>query len=164
MLNYVYLLPAQQMRVLHTQTYIRNRLKNSSKDCLKMKPPPSSQLPQAGLSLTSPKLQAEVSRNRNPLQLVLALGWWDSWGFFQHFLKLLLRGSCPGLQPAKALEKGECPFQTLYNSMVPMLSNSQSGAGVVKGWRFSPVRRKIRSKPDSGCIPLHKPKVGPDLM
>lgn len=41
MLNYIYVLPAQQMRILHMQTYMRNLSKNSSKDCLKMKAPPS---------------------------------------------------------------------------------------------------------------------------
>lgn len=45
MLIYIYLLHAQQMKILHTQTYIGNLLQNRSKDCLKIKLPPHFQLP-----------------------------------------------------------------------------------------------------------------------
>lgn len=44
-LNYIYLLHVQQMKILHTQTYIGNHLQNRSKDCLKIKLPPHLQLP-----------------------------------------------------------------------------------------------------------------------
>lgn len=73
MLNYIYLLPARQMRILHTQTYIGNLLqiqglpKNEASSFFPA-PVKCSVSEQPKITLT------EVSRNRNPLQIMFVLG------------------------------------------------------------------------------------------
>lgn len=118
MLNYIYLLPAQQMRVLHTQTQ-----ETSSKNCLK----PPSQLPSTALSPTSPKLHwLRCLETGAPSKSCLS--WGDETDEVSSSLSSnhSCQGALLGCRQLKPWKRGKV-LSRLPDRMVPMLSQVEQG-------------------------------------